>query len=313
MGAKTKGKMFRIYGEDAVLTRLDRLGANPRTFDNLVSVGFPPQQLEEARSWYREEAISHVQHYAAQRMETGFFEDEPLLEILCRFFQCTDWKLEKSPWFLSLDDYNKFNRTLLDPVKFHVHQVNTGVGEARWGNFFLKLPFDLGMERALRSLWEEIIHGEYYWDRRQSYIHLRSANLLKYLERTVDIMRFSEHQFNYNWEKRFRRLFKPELVEFRDALERAVRNWEERRREKTRRFSYGPFNGIAGMRHSELLLAFKYFDLEPATANQSELNKSYRRLSKQYHPDQGGSDEDFKRLSTYKELVESWLQDHHPA
>ena len=313
MNTQPHGKMFRIYGEDAVLSRLGRLGSRPRTFDNLVSVGFPPQQLNEARRWYAQGAVSHVQHYAAARMKEGFFEDEPLLDILCRFFHCTDWKLEKSPLFFSTDDYRKFNQTLTHPVYFHVRKLTAGEGEPRWGGFFRKLPFQVGMERALGSLWEEILTGAYYWREQQSYVHHRAAMLLQYLQRTINILDFSEHQFNYDWERRFRRLMKPGLEEFRDGLERANRIWEERRRERPERFTYGTYVAGFGTATGDLLYALKYFGLEPATVNQDALRSSFRRLSKKHHPDQGGSDEDFRRLSAYRQLIENWLTEHQTA
>ena len=313
MASVAPGKMFRIYGDDAVLSRLERLGAAPRTMENLISIGFPPQQLEEARHWLIDGAVSHVQQYAAARLKDGYFEDESLLEILCRFFQCTDWKLESSPWFFSVDDYRKFNQALKEPLLYYVHQTEAGLGEERWGHFFQKLPFDLGMERALRSLWEEICTREYYWKPQKNYLHQRAAQLLQYLERTVDIQRFSEHQFHYNWERRFRRSFKPVLDEFQDGLERAVRKWQESRREKTDRFTYGTYMAGVGTATGDLLLAMKYFGLEPATACMKDLRNSYRRLSKAHHPDQGGNADDFRRLSAYKDLIENWLRERHPA
>ena len=307
------GRLLRIYGEEAVLSRLEKLGAFPRTLENLIRVGFQQHQLDEARHWFQVSAVSHVQHYAADRMANGFFEDESLLDLFCRFFQCSDWKLERSPWFFSQDDYRKFTQALIEPLDFFTMQLEAGKGQERWGGFFQNLPFDLGMDRALTSLFEEITTREYYWRPQTSYLHLRAANLLAYLSRTVEILEFSEHHFNYHWERRFRRSFKSSLDRFRVALERAARVWLGQRREKKHRFNYGDFqtshNGLSG----DLLIAFQTFGLEPATASLTELQKCFRKLSKQHHPDHGGLAEDFQRLSAHRSLVESWLREAMPT
>ena len=298
--------MFRVFGNDAVLSRLERLGVKPRTLNNLISVGFSQHQLEEARQWYAEEAISNVQRYAVSRMSAGYFDDEPLLILLSRYFQCTDWQLEASSWFFSREDYERFIGAVIGPIQYYIQLLALGEGEERWGEYFQKLPFDIGMTKALTSLWEESIQREYYWRPQRSYLHLRAANLMAYLGREINIHTFSEHQFKYEWERRFRHALKEARDLFQDGLERATRVWQENRRERTEHFSYGAF-GPNSSDTNQLLEALKTFGLNPATATSADLRKSYRNLSKRFHPDQGGTDEAFRRLANYRAVVERWL------
>lgn len=305
-----QARFSRVFGDEAVLARLEKLGKNLRTFDNLVTAGFPARQLDEARRWHIQEAATPVERHAGERMTQGFFEDEALLSLYCRFYECTDWKLERSPWFFSREDYRRCFRALVDPLAFHVERLEEGKGEERWGSSFQKLPFDLGMERALTSLWEEIGRGKYYWSQQATYGHLRAANILGYLSKSVDIHNFSPHQYHYNWERSFRRIFEPALRRFREALEQAVRRWGERRRERTaERFYYRAYDSAHhGVVQSNLRHALTYFGLEPATASLKKLQSSFRKLSKSTHPDHGGTPEDFRKLAEMKNVVESWLK-----
>ena len=302
-------RFSRVFGDISVLSRLEKLGRNPRNLENLVAVGFPSHQLDEARDWYADAAITPVEKYAAGRMAQGLFEDESLLSIFCRYFECTDWKLESSPWFFSEQDYRRFFKVLIDPVDFHIAQLEQGSGGERWGGNFLKLPFDLGMEDARHSLWREIHQREYFWKPQTNYAHLRAEQLFQYLKRTMDMARFSANAFNYKWEQGFRVKFHDSLQRFEFVLERRVREWQEKRKAKgPSGFHYGSYTRAQPSGETGLIQALAYLNLDAATVTLSELRRSFRRLSKHTHPDHGGDPGEFQRLSTCRELVESWLQ-----
>ena len=306
-------RFSRVFGDISILSRLEQLGKNPRSFDNLVAVGFPDHQLDEAREWFTEAAITPVEQYAANRMAQGFFEDEVLLSIFCRYFECTDWKLEGSPWFFSKQDYRRFFKVLIDPMDFHVAQLEKSSGEERWGVSFLKLPFDLGMEDAKRSLWREICQRDFFWKSQASYTHLRAEQLFQYLKRTMDIARFSTNAFNYKWEQVFRAEFHDSLRRFEFVLERQVRGWQEKRKAKASSgFHYGSYPRAQHSGETDLLQALAYLNLDASTVTLGELRRSFRRLSKHAHPDHGGHPREFQRLSACKDIVESWLRRRQP-
>ncbi len=315
MGVAAPRRFSRIFGDEAVLARLERLGKNPRTFPNLVSVGFPERQLHDARRWYLEEATSAVERYAGRRMAEGFFEDEALLALLCRFFECTDWKLEGSPWFFSPEDYRRCFRALVGPVQFHSALLEKGEGAERWDGFFLKLPFDLGMEQAKRALWEELCRAEYYWKPLRTYAHLRAEALFGYLTRTLNILDVNPERYNYHWEAEFRERFQRTLRRFEQRLEAAVRLWQELRRERREeryRFRAGLGLGRLAL-GQELVQAFALLELDPARATVEDVRRAFRRKSKGVHPDHGGSEDAFKRLARYTDLVEAWINRHADA
>ena len=56
-----EGRFSRIFGDVAVLSRLEHLGKNPRHFEHLVTVGFPEHQLRETRDWYYKDATTAVE------------------------------------------------------------------------------------------------------------------------------------------------------------------------------------------------------------------------------------------------------------
>ncbi|MCZ6534004.1 MAG: hypothetical protein O7A08_13715 [SAR324 cluster bacterium] len=303
-----EGRFSRVFGDVAVLSRLEHLGKNPRQFEHLVTVGFPEHQLREARDWYYKDATTAVERYAADRMAQGFFEDESLLDLFCRYYECTDWKLVGSPWFFSKQEYHRLFKVLTDPVEFHIAQLEQGLGEERWGASFMKLPYDLGMENAKRSLWQEICQRDHFWKPLASYSHLRAEQLFQYLKRTVNIVDFSVHQFNYNWEQAFRKQFHPALEIFGEALERCVRGWQDKRKEKTtRRFHYESYRTARRKSDDNLQAALAYMNLDPEAVSLKSLARAFRRLSKNTHPDHGGTPEEFRKLSAYKAVVESWL------
>ncbi|MBI3992683.1 MAG: J domain-containing protein [Candidatus Lambdaproteobacteria bacterium] len=297
-----------IFGDDAVLERLSRLGRAPRDFGHLVQAGFPPAQLDEARRWYMRDAATPTEQFAAQAMRADFFEDESLLQLLVRFYNCTDWKLEASPWFYSRQDYRKFYDALLEPIGFHTARLAQGAGEERWGGSFLRLPFDLGMQRARSSLWDELSRREYFWHAQRSYLHHRAELMFRYLRRSIEQGGFSPNTFNYQWERTFRVRLGESLAAFAEELERAVRRWQDARKERTsRRFRYQQFRrGSAGL-HLELGEALKLLELDMATASSELLRKAFRRLSKQTHPDRGGDPEAFRRVIAAKDVVATWL------
>ncbi len=305
----TEERFSRVFGDLAVLARLEHLGRHPRRLENLVRAGFPEHQLLEARDWFFRDAQTAVERYAGEKMAQGFFEDESLLELFCRYFECTDWKLEQSPWFFSKDDHRRFNQAVVAPVAFHVARLEEERGEERWGASFLKLPFDLGMEEAKKSLWREILQRDFYWKPQANYAHLRAAAMLEYLGRSVDIGGFSIHQFNYSWEQTFRRQLEPELKGFEQVLERKVRAWQDQRKEKTtRRFHYQSYSPATSRNGVGVRQALQYLGLEGKSVSLKSLRRRFRHLSKKSHPDQGGDPEDFRRLSACKERVEAWLK-----
>lgn len=304
----------RIFGDDAILTRLEKLGATPRTFTNLINAGFPGEQLSQSTQWYADEANTPVEQYASQRMAQGYFDDEPLLHLLCRYFECMDWKLEGSPWFMSREDNQRFNNALVGPVQWHNANIERNLGEDRWGTYFLKLPFDLGMEKAKQSLWDEICHAEQYWKPRASYVHIRTENLFGYLKRTLDPLSINPKRFNYYWEKSFLEQFSQAMKDFEKKLEASVRQWQEvRRKMRQDRFQYRSYRdadippGLPFSR-AEAATAFEAFGLEINTATPALVRRAFRRLSKQSHPDHGGDPAAFHALSQSKEVAEAWLR-----
>lgn len=83
-----EARFSRVFGDVAILSRLEKLGKGPRNFENLVGVGFPSHQLDEVRAWYADAAKTPVERYAADKLALGFFEDESLLSIFCNYFEC---------------------------------------------------------------------------------------------------------------------------------------------------------------------------------------------------------------------------------
>lgn len=311
MPALSQPSFTRVFGNEAVLSRLERLGRNPRTFPNLVEAGFPGGQLNAAREGYARRASNGVEHYASLNMARGFFEDESLLRLLCQSFECTDWKLENSPWFFSRDDYERFFSALIEPVEFQTAQIEQGFGEERWDQHFAKLPFDLGMERAKQALWDDIAHQEHYWKPLSTYSHLRAEALFGYLKRTLNVQHFTPDRYNYYWEAMFRERFYRAMRRFEQTLESAVRLWQELKRERRHRFQINDYGtGIMGR---ELLQAYSVLGLAAAEATLADVRRAFRALSKTTHPDHGGTPEAFQRLSRAKDLVEAWLAERNPA
>ena len=136
-----------------------------------------------------------------------------------------------------------------------------------------------------------------------------AEQLFQYLQRTIDIVRFSANQFNYGWEQAFRSQFQESLHRFEFVLERRVREWQEMRKAKTSSgFHYGSFRRAQHSGETSVQQALAYLRMEASTATLSGLRSSFRRLSKRTHPDHGGDPEEFRRLSAYKAIVESWLR-----
>ena len=309
MSSLALSKTARVIGDGAVLARLERLGKNPRIFANLVRAGFPPEQLNEASAWYIRDARSAVERHAGQLLSQGYFDDEPLLTLLCRYFGCTDWKLETSPWFFGPEDYDRFFQAFLGPVDYASSQLDAGEGEARWGEFFLKLPFDLGMEEAVRSLWTDIAQREPYWKPQSDYTHLRAAAMSAYVRRSVDILQFTPDHYHYRWEQAFRTQLYAALGRFKHSLEGAVRRWQEQRRERAERFNRGTY--VAGrvvVMDLTVLRSLAYLGLDLNTVDEKTLRSAFRQRSKDCHPDLGGDPKEFQDLSHHKDVVEAWLK-----
>jgi hypothetical protein len=298
----------RVFGDSAVLGRLERLGRNSRVFPNLVKAGFHPGQLAQASQWFMRDAQSAVERHASQQLARGFYEDETLLRLFCQYFDCTDWKLENSPWFFSRDDYTRFFAASIGPIDFEIAQLEAGSGEERWGAYFIKLPFDLGMEQAKRALWQEISRREHYWKPLGDYTHLRAEQLFQYLLRTIDILTFTPDFYHYHWERTFRGQLYQAMRRFGEALEQAVRRWRELRKERPR-FSYGTYAGAdVAVLQIEVLQALAYMDLDANTVTLTDMRGAFRRRSKAAHPDLGGDPAEFLRLSHYRDVLEDWLK-----
>jgi hypothetical protein len=309
MSSLAYSKPSRVIGDGAVLARLERLGRDPRVFPNLVKAGFPPEQLAEASTWYIRDARSGIERHAGQQLSQGYYDDEPLLTLLCRYFGCTDWKLESSPWFFGPEDYERFFQAYLGPIDYAVAQLEAGEGETRWGEFFLKLPFDLGMEEAVRSLWGGILHRDPYWKPRSDYTHLRAETLSSYVQRNLDVLRFTPDHYHYYWERQFRAQLYEALARFRQTLEVAVRHWQEQRRERAERFNRGTYlGGRVVLMDLDVLRALDYLGLELGTVDEKALRTAFRQRSKDCHPDRGGDPTEFQELSRHKDIVETWLR-----
>ena len=101
---------------------------------------------------------------------------------------------------------------------------------------------------------------------------------------------------------------------FEQKLEEAVRFWQELRHERKHRFQYNDYGTLAaGILGQELLAAFACLRLDPGRATVYGVRRAFRRLSKETHPDHGGSPEAFQRLIRSKELAEDWLTRHAQA
>jgi hypothetical protein len=250
-----------------------------------------------------------VERFAARRMAQGWFDDEELITLLCRFYECTDWRLESSLLFYSKDDYERFYAALTSPIMFEAGLLDEGSGQEKWSAFFLKYPFDLGMQKSKVALWDSVCQREFYWNRLQTYRDLRAANLFQYLVRAVNVASFSKDVFFFNWEREFRVRLEAALRAFQEALERALRRWQEERNQKRSRskFRTHSFREMAGP-DLTVQQAMALLELDAEGVTLPGLRRNFRRLSKKAHPDQGGSDESFRLLATCREIVEAWIR-----
>ncbi len=306
-----RNRVARLLGDTAVLERLARLGSHPRVFEGMVRAGFPAEQLAEAVRLYVKSAETPLERYAGQQMLRGMFEDESLLQLLTRYYECNTWRLEASPWFCAPGDEEQFTQALLRPVASHTAQLRAGAGEDRWAGSFIKLPFEMGMERAKRSLWHELMQLEYFWRPRRSYAQHRAAQMFGYLSRTMEPSGFSPHTYSYAWERRFRERFAAALHDFTEALGARVRLWQTggKQEERSGRFEYQRYDAARRLGRGALGLgeARQLLGIESAEVTLHEVRRCFRRRSMELHPDLGGSPEAFRRLVDAKETLEAWL------
>lgn len=303
----------RVLGDDAVLSLLARVGRRPRVYANLVAAGFPEGQLVEACHEFMRTAESPVARHAARRMNQGYFDDEDLLSLFTRFYDCADWRLEGSSLFFSADDYLRLYDELTGALAFEAALLTEGQAREKWEEMFIRLPFSLAMEKAKCSVWDGSLRRDHYWSRLDSYRDLRAENCFQYLSRVINVARFSKDTFFYHWEREFRVQLNRVLLDFHDALERAVRGWQEDRNKARNRARYRfrgfqPAPALSGLTLSQALL---HLELDAESATLTQLRRNFRRLSKQAHPDQGGSAESFRYLSTCREIAENWLRARH--
>ena len=305
-----KAYRSRVLGDDAVLRTLERVGRQPRTFGNLTEAGFPPGQLDEARQNFIQAAETPVDRHAARRMSQGFFDDEELLTVFCRYYGCTDWRLEGSPLFFAKLDYEKLYHALTSPFEFEASLLDQGHGQERWAHLFLRLPFDLAMTNAKATLWDDVRRREQYWHRQVNYRDLRAANLFQYLNRHVQVSGFVRDVFSFNWEREFRGRLDAAMRAFQEALERALRRWQEERNQGRResQFRYGDFGDAAAQPLPSVREALLRLELELESVTLEDVRRAFRKLSKSAHPDQGGSDESFRLLANCREVAEAWIR-----
>ena len=305
----------RVLGNDSVLHLLGRVGRESRTFSHLVHAGFPPDQLTEACRNFAHAADLPVDRAAVHRIGQGYFDDEELLQLFCQYYECDDWKLESSPLFFAKQDYQRFYQSLLSPIDFAARVLEQRRGEDEWGPLFLRHPFNLGMEIAKGTIWREVREKEHHWQRLETYVDLRAEMLFQYLMGTVNPIDDSKNLFYFNWERDFLEGFDASLNRFSEALERAVRHWQDvRNREKRRaRLKRGKYPKPNDVPLIEVREALNHLGLDQSSATLEELRGSFRRLSKSAHPDQGGSDASFRYLSACREIAESWIRNRSPA
>lgn len=305
-------KSFRVLGDDSVLHLLSRVGRYPRIYPNLVKAGFPDGQLNEARADFFRTAATPVACQAARRMAHGYFDDEELLQLFCRYYECTDWRLESSPLFYAPQDYENFFEALLSPIEFEIGLLAEGVGERKWGDYFVKYPFDLAMRHARTALWQDVCRKDHYWKRLSTYADLRADKLFQYLTHHIDVNHFSRDVFFYHWEREFRRRLHDALQGFHQALEEAVRRWQEARHQERARFQYGAYPATGEALAIEAREAMAYLGLDLRHASIRKVRSRFRQLSKTHHPDQGGNANSFRHLSRCREIAEAWVRRHRP-
>lgn len=291
----------RIVGDDPVLERLARLGGRPRSFKNLVTVGFPPAQLRWATQRCVKNASTTVEIYAKQRMLRGFYEDESLLGLFVDSFGCTDWKLEHSPWFFSSEEYECFFERVLKPAEFCVQRLlqrSAGEGFEEWRPLFERFPLALALSQARAVLWRHIEESEYPWRHAKTYADVRATAMFRYLGQRITPLRFYEEDYRYLWERRFRRKFAALLLRFEQALLQAQQHRQPQQRAQEAQQASWP---------KEILRAFALLSLEPRPTTRDEIHRAFRRCSKKAHPDHGGTERAFCELIRGCSLLEAWL------
>ncbi len=143
--------------------------------------------------------------------------------------------------------------------------------------------------------------------------------------------RLGVKEFDYNWDRfsswiQFR--YKGELYRFDHSLDNArthgvdlkygsdvfaqlVLSLEDLAR-MVERGIYDLQRWVAGMKFLpaavEIPNCFKFLGFEQMPADMSEIDTRYKNLAKVYHPDAGGNEDDFIKLTTATEQAKSHLQ-----
>ncbi len=314
----------RLVGDEPVLLRLAKLGGKPRHFVHLVQAGFPPRQLWQASCWWLEEARLPLEICAAKSIQRhGFYEDDALLALLVRYYGCTDWRLEKSPWFFSSQEYDRLFRWLLQPAWRVIEHLEAGNPECEqeWTLHFTRVPYAIGMQYCRQRLWlEHMLCRDIPWQAPKGYVTQQAKVLLGYLTKRVNVLRIQHTQARYPWEQNFLSLLAPVMERFEHTLEMALRRMRARQRKQAARdgFKHHDYtqqkNGSDGhLRNKKMPTmgmvrqALVAFGLSATKVDLAQVKQAFRRLSKGRHPDHGGTEEGFCELLRQKETLETWL------
>ena len=313
--------MPRLVGDEPVLARLAKLGGAPRHFTQLVRAGFPAKQLWQTSCWLKEEARHALDLHAANIIQQhGFYEDDALLTLLTRHYECTEWRLVCSPWFFSPQEYEQLFAWLLKPAWQQIERLEAGDStcEAMWLVHFACAPHVISMQHCRQRLWvEHMLQRSIPWQSPQTYIGQRAQGVLGYLSKQVNVLKPQPTQARYPWEQRFLQSLAPVMDRFEHTLEMALRRARAQQRKKAARegFRHHHYNQREQQRPGQGLMpsmavvqqALTAFGLTFGNATPVQVKQAFRHLSKTKHPDHGGSEAAFCALLKQKETLEAWL------